>query len=231
LQPAADRAEDAVGADGGLAAGLVVVERDEDAGAAEVGGLREDSGLPAGQRGAAGRQSGVAAGICHGDGDGVEGSFHDDRRCAAGEQIARLVEAEQQAAFLVAAGLGAVQVLRDPRPGSGAGAAEEPRDVSALVMDREHDPVPEVVDERAAGGDAGEPGGLDRVVVVAEGAEVAGQRGPAAGGVSDVPLAHQGVADAALGEVGGYPATGELAVVELHGVVQYTSDPRPGLRR
>ena len=93
-------------------------------------------------------------------------------------------------------------------------------------MDREHDPVPEVVDERAAGGDAGEPGGLDRVVVVAEDAEVAGQRGPSAGGVSDVPLAHRGVADAALGEVGGYPAPGELAVVERHGVVQDTSDPR-----
>src|SRR5207245_7908966 len=98
-------------------------------------------------------------------------------------------------------------------------------------MNRQHDPVAEVVDERAAGGDAGEPGGLDRVIVVAEGAEVAGERGPASGGVSDVPLTHRGVADAALGEVGGYPAPGELAVVELHGVVQDTSDPRVRLRR
>ena len=140
MQPTADRAEDVVGADGGLAAGLVVVERDEDAGAAEVGGLREDSGLPAGQGGAAGRQAGVAAGICQGDGDGVEGAFHDDRCCAAGEQVAGLVEAEQQAAFVVAAGLGAVQVLRDLRAGSGAGAAEEPCDVPVLVMDGERDP-------------------------------------------------------------------------------------------
>ena len=147
-----------------------------------------------------------------------------------GEQIARLVEAEQQAAFLVAAGLGTVQVLRDLRAGSGAGAAEEPRDVSALIMDREHDPVPEVVDERASGGKPGEPGGLDRVVVVTEGAEVIGESGPSAGGVSDVPVAQRGVTDAALGEVGGYPATGELAVVELHGVVQDAGDPRIGLR-
>ena len=39
-------------------------------------------------------------------------------------------------------------------------------------------PVAEVVDERAAGGDAGEPGGLDRVVVVAEGADGAGEAWP-----------------------------------------------------
>ena len=45
-----------------------------------------------------------------------------------------------------------------------------------------------------------------------------------------LPVAHRGVTDAALGEVGGYPATGELAVVELHGVVQDASDPRVGLR-
>jgi hypothetical protein len=89
-----------------------------------------------GQGGAARRQAGVMAGICHGDGDRVEGAFHDDRRCAAGEQIARLVQAEQQAAFVVAAGLGTVQVLRDLRAGSGAGAAEEPRDVAALIIDR-----------------------------------------------------------------------------------------------
>jgi hypothetical protein len=54
LQPAADRAEDAVGADSGLAAGRVVVECDEDAGAAEVSGLREDGGLLGRQGGAAG---------------------------------------------------------------------------------------------------------------------------------------------------------------------------------
>jgi len=137
-----------------------------------------------------------------------KGALHDDRCCAAGEQIVRLVEAEQQAAFVVAAGLRAVQVLRDLRAGSGAGAAEEPRDVSALVMDREYDPVPEVVDGRSAGGKPGEPGGLDRVVAVTEGVEVIGQSGPSARGVSDLPVA-QRAADAALGEVGGYPALGE----------------------
>ena len=131
-----------MGADGGLVAGRVVVECDDDAGAAEVGGLREDSSLLAGQGGAARCQRDMMAGVGHGDGDRVEGAFHDDGRCSVGEQIACLVEAEQQAAFLVAAGLGAVQVLRDLRAGSGAGTAEEPRDVSALVMDREHDPVP-----------------------------------------------------------------------------------------
>ena len=126
---------------------------------------------------------------------------------------------------------GPPQVLRDLRGGSRAGAAEEPRDVPVLVMDREHDPVPEVVDEASAGGDAGEPGCLDRVVVVAEGTEVAGQRGPSAGGIADVPPADRGAADAALGEVGGYSAAGELAVVELHGVVQDAGDRRAGLRR
>jgi hypothetical protein len=170
------------------------------------------------------------AGICQGDGDRVEGAFHDDRRCAADKQIARLVEAEQQAAFLVAAGLRTVQVLRDLPAGPGAGAAEEPRDVPALIMDREHDPVPEVVDEFSSVGEAGEPGRLDRVVVATEGAEVIGQSGPSAGGVSDVPVAQRGVTDAALREVGGYPATGDLAVVEPHGVVQDAGDTRIGFR-
>ena len=72
------------------------------------------------------------------------------------------------------AGAASPAILHDAE--SPAGAAEEPRDVSALVMNRQHDPVAEVVDERAAGGDACESGGVDRVVVVAEGAEVAGER-------------------------------------------------------
>jgi hypothetical protein len=169
--------------------------------------------------------------ICQCDGDRVEGAFHDDRHRAAGEQIACLVQAEQQAAFLIGAGLGTVQVLGDLRAGSRAGAAEEPRDVSALVMNRQQDPVAEVVDERAAGGNAGDSGGLDRVVVVAEDAEVAGERGPSAGGVSDLPVAQRGVTEAALGEVGGYPATDELTVVEPHGVVQDIRNPRIRLRR
>ena len=95
-----------------------------------------------------------------------------------GRGVAGLVQAEQQVAFLVAAGLGAVEVFRDVRAGTGAGAADEPGECAALVVDREHDPVPEVVDERSAGGEAGEPGGLDRVVVVAEAAQVVGERGP-----------------------------------------------------
>ena len=66
--------------------------------------------------------------------------------------------------------------------------------------------------------------------MVTEGAEVIGESGPSAGGVSDVPVAQRGVPDAALGEVGGYPAAGELAVVEPHGVVQDGGDPRAGLR-
>ena len=57
-----------------------------------------------------------------------------------------------------------------------------------------------------------------------------GQRGPSAGGVSDVPVAHRGVTYAALGEVSGYPAAGELAIVEPHGVLQDAGDPRVGLR-
>ena len=94
-----------------------------------------------------------------------------------------------------------------------------------LVVDRQHDPVPEVIDERSAGTDTGQPGGLDRIVVVAAAAEVARQRGPSARGVSDVPLPYRCGGDAALSEVGGYPAAGELADVELFGVQQDVLDP------
>jgi hypothetical protein len=78
LEVAGERAEDAVGADGGFAAGGVGVERDEDPGAGQVGGLAELGGLLAGQCGAAGCQPGVMAGVGDADGDGVEGAFRDD---------------------------------------------------------------------------------------------------------------------------------------------------------
>ena len=78
MQAVADGAEDVVRADGGLAARRVVVERDEDACPAEIGGAGERFGLPAGQGGAAGSQADVVAWIGQGDGDRVEGSFHDD---------------------------------------------------------------------------------------------------------------------------------------------------------
>ena len=87
-----------MGADGGFASGGVGVERDEDAGAGQVGGLAEQGGLLAGQGGAAGCQPGVPAGVGEGDGDGVERAFHDDGDRAPGEGGAGLVQAEQQAA-------------------------------------------------------------------------------------------------------------------------------------
>ena len=62
LELAGERAEEAVGADGGLASGRVGVERDEDAGAGQVGGLAEQGGLLAGQGGAAGGEPGVRPG-------------------------------------------------------------------------------------------------------------------------------------------------------------------------
>jgi hypothetical protein len=54
LEAVGERAEDAVGADGGFAACRVVVECDEDARVVEVGGAAEGGGLVAGQGGAAG---------------------------------------------------------------------------------------------------------------------------------------------------------------------------------
>ncbi len=82
------RAEDAVGADGGLAPGGVGVEGDEDAGARKVGGLADQFGLPAGQGGAAGGEPGVPAGVGEGDRDGVERAFHDDGDRSLGECLA-----------------------------------------------------------------------------------------------------------------------------------------------
>ena len=130
----------------------------------------------------------MLAGVGDGDGDGVERPFGDDGDGAPGEGGAGLVQAEQQVAFLVGGGLGAVEVFRHVRPGIGAGAAGEPGQGAAGVVDGEHDPVPEPVDEGAAGGAGGEPGGLDHVVVVAEAAQVAGEGGPPGGGVPDLPV-------------------------------------------
>ena len=83
----------------------------------------------------------------------------------------------------------------------------------------------EVIDERPAGGNAGQPGGLDRVVRMAKAAEVIGERGPSAGGVSDVPLPHRRSGYAAVSQVGGYPAAGELGEVEPFGGQQDVLDP------
>ena len=64
-------------------------------------------------------------------------------------------------------------------------------------MDGQHDPVPEVVDERAAGGAAGQPGRLDVVIGVPEAAQVPGEHTPSGGGVSDLPSGDRRLADAA----------------------------------
>jgi len=60
-----------------------------------------------------------------------------------------------------------------------------------LVVDGQHDPVPEVVDERAVGGAAGEPGRLDVAIGVPEAAQVPGERCPSGGGISDLPSANR----------------------------------------
>ena len=117
---------------------------------AKVGGAAERGGLAAGQGGAAGSQSCVMARICQSDGDRVEGSFHDDGGGAAGEVIARVVKPEQQVTLLIGAGRRSVQVSRYVRASAGADATDEPGEVSLLVVDRQHDPVPEVIDERSA---------------------------------------------------------------------------------
>ena len=92
------------------------------------------------------------AGVGGGDGDGVEWSFHDDGGGFAGEGRAGVVQPEQQAAFLVCGGLGAVEVFRHVWAGARVGASDEPGGHAAGVVDGEHDPVPEDVDEGAAGG-------------------------------------------------------------------------------
>src|SRR5690242_12249943 len=89
-----------------------------------------------------------------------------------------LVPAGQQVALVVGGGLGAVEVFRRAGSGIGAGAAGEPGEFAGGVVRGEHDPVPEPVDEGSAGGAGGEPGGLDRVIAVAETAQVAGQSVP-----------------------------------------------------
>ena len=121
LEVAGERAEDAVGADGGFASGGVGVERDDDPGAGQVAGLAEQGGLLAGQGGAAGGQAGVLAGVGEGDGDGVERPFGEDRDRAPGEGGAGLVQAEQQVALLIGGGLGAVEVFRYVRAGARGG--------------------------------------------------------------------------------------------------------------
>ena len=63
---------------------------------------------------------------------------------------------------------------------------------------------------------------------MAAAAEVGGERGPSAGGVSDAPLPYGRGGDAALAEVGGCPAAGELADVERFGVQQDGLDPGVG---
>ncbi len=211
-------------ADGGFASCGVGVERDEDSGAGQIGGLAELGGLLAGEGGAAGCQPGVMAGVGDADGDGVEGAFHDDRDRSLGEIGAALVQAEQQVAFLVGGGLGAVEVFRCVRPGVGAGAAGEPGEHAGGVVHGEHDPVPKPVDEVSAGGAGGEPGCLDRVIMVAEAAQVAGEGGPPGGGVPDVPVADGVGGDAAGVQVAGCPAAGELPGVEGMGIGEDAAD-------
>ena len=213
-----------MGADGGFASCGVGVERDEDSGAGQVGGLAELGGLLAGECGAAGCQPGVTAGVSDADGDGVEGAFHDDGDGSPGEIGAGLVQAEQQVALLVGGGLGAVEVFRRVRPGVGAGAAGEPGEHAGGVVHGEHDPVPEPVDEGSAGGAGGEPGCLDRVIMVAEAAQVAGEGGPPGGCVADVPVLDGVGGDAAGVQVAGCPAAGELPGVEGMGVGEDAAD-------
>lgn len=174
MEAVADGAEDLVRAGGGFPSRRVVVERDQHVRPAEIGSLAERCGLPAGQGGAAGSQADVAARVGQDDGDRVEWSFHDDGCCASTEVITGVVEAEQQVALVVCAGGGAVQVFRYVRVGAGAGAADETGERPLLVVDGQHDPVSEVIDEGPAGGDSGQPGGLDRVVWTAVAAEVVG---------------------------------------------------------
>ena len=229
LEFAGERAEDAVGADGGLASCRVGIERDDDPGAGQVGGLAEQSGLLAGQGCAAGCQPGVPTRVGDGDGDGVERSFHDDGDSSPGEGGTGLVQAEQQVALLVGGGLGAVEVFRYVRPGTGAGSACEPGERAGRVMHGEYDPVPEPVDEGSAGGAGGEPGGLNRVVVMAEVAQVAGEGGPPGRCVPDVPVLDGGGGDAAGVQVTGCPAAVELPGVEGVGVGEDAAGSLVGL--
>ena len=96
-QDRGERAEHAVGADGGLAPGRVVVERDKHPGPGQVAAAGEQCGLAVGQRGPAGSQPRQAPGARDGDRDRVERALDEHGHGAGQQRVARLMEAEQQA--------------------------------------------------------------------------------------------------------------------------------------
>src|SRR5690349_18705953 len=85
--------------------------------------------------------------------------------------------------------------------------------------------------EGSAGGAGGESGCLDRVIVVAETAQVAGQSVPPGGCAADAPVRDGGGGEAAGVQVAGRPAAGDLPGVEGMGVGEDLADGAVCLRR
>ena len=142
------------GAFGGDLAGDVGVGADDriDPVVGELGGLF------VGEGGAERRHPDVAAAAGEGDGDGVDGSFDDDRDLTGGE----VLPAEQLGAFVEQRGFGGVEVFRSGEGGVGVvgvAAADEPEHLTVVVGDGEDDPVAEAVDQPAGAGAGGDPGG------------------------------------------------------------------------
>lgn len=91
--------------------------------------------------------------------------------------------------------------------GVGVTAADEPDDLSAVgrgVADGEHESVAEGVDEPAGRGVLGQAGREELVLGGAVAAQVAGEGGPAAGGIAGSGVGVGGEVEAAepVGEVG-----------------------------
>ncbi|MEH6375380.1 hypothetical protein V7793_13740, partial [Streptomyces sp. KLMMK] len=139
------------------------------------------------------------------DGDHVEVALHTDPGPAAAGQglgLGRVVESEDEFALVEQVRLvRGVEVLRPPAflglffrlAGPVDAPSAEAHDVLVLIVDREHDPVVERVDERADPAGGGEACVKELVFTEALGHQLAGQHVPAAratvgGGIAQAPL-------------------------------------------
>ena len=171
-----------------------------------------------GQGGAQGCDADVLRVAGEGDGQGVEGSFDQDRCRALLEQVGD--GAVELGALVEQDGVGGVEVLR---PGVlvvvgqvGVAATDEAEDL-VLVGDGQDGSVAEAVDEGPGAGPGGQADLEELVVGDAAPAEVVDQGGPAGGCVPGGDVRVGAPAGQPLVEVGAGPGGVDLVGVELHG--------------
>src|SRR6266516_4261810 len=167
-------AEQVIGGDRGLAAGLIRVERHDDAGRLEVAQPAKGRDVLPGQGGAARRHPRESIGTRGRARDHVQRAFNEDRPGTVCEQAARLPQPEQHLPLRGQHGARTVEVFRHRRPGPVRRTANEGDDRAAAVTDGQHGTVAEGVDERAAPGPARQPRSLDHRVGVAVRPQMAG---------------------------------------------------------